>query len=108
MRHGTALRGPDHAELQRFTERRLAPVLEHDARRKNKLLPTLQALCEHGWHKADAARALHLQRQALYHRAERIERLLAADLNDPSTRLGLELALRARQHIGTEPPPAGH
>ena len=94
----------DHPELQRFTERRLAPVLEHDARRKNKLLPTLQTLCEHGWHKAETARALHLQRQALYHRAERIERLLDADLTNPSTRLSLELALRARQHTASEPP----
>jgi purine catabolism regulator len=90
----------DSPDLRRFTERRLAPLLDHDARRKNKLLPTLQALCEHGWQKAPAARALHLQRQALYHRIERIERLLSADLSDPRTRLGLELAVRARRHAG--------
>jgi len=88
----------DSAELQRFVQRRLAPLIDHDSRRKNKLLPTLQALCEHGWHKAAAARALHLQRQALYHRTEHIERLLAADLDDPRTRLGLELSVRALQH----------
>jgi purine catabolism regulator len=88
----------DIAELQRFAQRRLGPLLEHDARRKNKLLPTLEALCENGWHKAQAARALHLQRQALYHRMERIERLLVADLSHPATRLGLDLAVRARRH----------
>jgi purine catabolism regulator len=91
----------DSAELQRFVQRRLGPLLDHDARRKNKLLPTLEALCEHGWQKAQAARALHLQRQALYHRMERIDRLLAADLSHPATRLGLELAVRARQHTAT-------
>jgi len=89
----------DSAELCRFGQRRLAPLLDHDARRKNKLLPTLEALCEHGWQKAAAARDLHLQRQALYHRTERIERLLAADLSDPRTRLGLELAIRARRQV---------
>jgi purine catabolism regulator len=91
----------DSAELQRFAQRRLGPLLDHDARLKNKLLPTLEALCEHGWQKAQAARALHLQRQALYHRMERIERLLAADLSHPATRLGLELAVRARRHTAT-------
>ena len=90
------------AELQRFIQRRLGPLLDHDAHRKNKLLPTLQALCDHGWHKAEAARTLHLQRQALYHRTERIERLLAVDLNDPPTRLGLELAVRARRHTAAD------
>jgi PucR family transcriptional regulator, purine catabolism regulatory protein len=88
----------DSPELQRFAQRRLGPLLDHDARRKNKLLPTLEALCEHSWHKAESARALHLQRQALYHRMERIERLLAADLNHPVTRLGLELAVRVLRH----------
>lgn len=88
----------DDAHLRGFADRRLAPVLEHDARRKNALLPTLERLCEHGWHKADTARALHLQRQALYHRVERIEKLLDADLSDPETRLGIELAIRARRY----------
>jgi purine catabolism regulator len=95
-----ALREDDR--LQGFVDRRLAPLVEHDRQRKNVLLPTLERLCEHGWHKADTARALHLQRQALYHRAERIERLLDADLSDPETRLGLELAVRARRYA-TEP-----
>jgi purine catabolism regulator len=95
----------DSAELQRFIQCRLGPLLDHDTHRKNKLLPTVQALCAHGWHKAEAARALHLQRQALYHRTERIERLLAADLNDPPTRLGLELAVRARRHTAADTDP---
>ncbi len=90
----------DSPDLRHFGHRRLAPLLDHDSRRKNKLLPTLEALCEHGWQKAATARALHLQRQALYHRCERIERLLAANLDDPRTRLGLELAVRARRHAG--------
>jgi purine catabolism regulator len=88
----------DSPDLRRFAERRLAPLLDHDVRRKNKLLPTLDALCEHNWQKAAAARALHLQRQALYHRVERIARLLAADLEDPRTRFGLELAVRAHRN----------
>jgi purine catabolism regulator len=70
-------------------------VIEHDGVRAAVLLPTLEALCEHHWHKARAARALHIQRQSLYARMARLTRVLGADLDDPETRLGLELAVRA-------------
>jgi purine catabolism regulator len=83
--------------LTTFVGQRLGPLLEHDAHRKHTLLPTLEAFCTHGGHKAETARALHLGRQALYHRLGRIEDLLGADLEDEDTRLGLHLALRARR-----------
>lgn len=90
----------DHAALTTFVGHRLGPLLDHDERRKHKLLPTLEAFCTFGGHKADTARALHLGRQALYHRLGRIEDLLQADLEDEDTRLGLHLALRARRING--------
>jgi PucR family transcriptional regulator, purine catabolism regulatory protein len=83
--------------LATFVGHRLGPLLEHDAHRKHTLLPTLEAFCSSGGHKAETARALHLGRQALYHRLARIEDLLGADLEDEDTRLGLHLALRARR-----------
>lgn len=89
----------DDAELIRFVRRRLGRLLEHDERRKHQLLPTLEALCAHGWRKTDAARALHLNRQALYSRLERIETLLDVDLSDPEQTLSLHLALRALPHL---------
>ncbi|HTE62760.1 MAG TPA: PucR family transcriptional regulator [Solirubrobacteraceae bacterium] len=92
-----ALRGD--APLRAFVEQRLAPVVAHDRTRAAKLLPTLEALCEHRWHKAGTARALAISRQTLYPRIERLEQLLAADLEDPETRLGLELSVRARRHL---------
>lgn len=83
--------------LTTFVGHRLGPLIEHDAHRKHKLLPTLEAFCTYGGHKAETARALHLGRQALYHRLGRIESLLGADLEDEDTRLGLHLALRAKR-----------
>jgi purine catabolism regulator len=91
-------------QLQAFARRRLAPVLDHDRDRAAALLPTLQALCARHWHKAAAARALGIQRQSLYARIARLERVLAADLDDPETRLGLELAVRALAVRAPEPP----
>ena len=87
----------EDARLAEFVDQRIGPVLDHDTRRAAKLLPTLEALCAHQWRKSETARALHLERQSLYPRLLRIERLLCCDLDDPDTRLGLELAVRARQ-----------
>lgn len=85
----------DDERVRRFVERRLRPVLDHDQRRMAKLMPTLEALCDTGWKKAETARLLHMNRQSLYPHVHRIERLLQADLDDPQTRLGLELAVQA-------------
>jgi PucR family transcriptional regulator, purine catabolism regulatory protein len=90
----------DHEGLHRFAQRRLAPVLEHDRRRKAKLLPTLETYLAHGGRKAETARALHLERQSLYHRLGRIQELLGEDLDDEDTRLGLHLALRTLRYAG--------
>jgi purine catabolism regulator len=81
--------------LGAFVTRNLGPLLEHDRDRKLALLPTLLALCEHGGHKAEAARTLHVHRQALYHRLARIEALLETDLSDPARLTTLHVALRA-------------
>lgn len=81
--------------LDQFVRRNLGPLLAHDRQHKLALLGTLQALCANGGHKAQAARALHLHRQALYHRISRIEALLGADLADPARLTTLQVALRA-------------
>jgi purine catabolism regulator len=86
-------------ELAALVTRRLGPLIEHDRRRRHALLPTLEALCANGGRKAETARALHLNRQALYHRIERIERLLAVDLSDPTELLTLHLAVEARRYV---------
>ncbi|HEV3034111.1 MAG TPA: PucR family transcriptional regulator [Solirubrobacteraceae bacterium] len=91
---GLLLRLRGDARLQQFAALRLAPLLEHDRRRTSKLMPTLRALCSQRWHKSEAARVLHLNRQSLYPRLERIQELLGVDLESRDDRLALELALR--------------
>ena len=89
----------DSDDLAAFVERVLGPLLEHDRQRKLVLLPTLEALLANGGAKAETARALHLNRQALYHRLTRIEQLLGADLSDADQLLTLHVALYARQYV---------
>jgi purine catabolism regulator len=86
-------------ELAGFVERTLGTLLDHDARRKLRLVPTLEALLRNGGRKAETARALHLNRQALYHRLTRIEQLLGVDLGDASQLLTLHVALEARRQL---------
>lgn len=83
----------DDPTLRAYSNRTLAPVLEHDSRRPSApLLPTLEALCDHGWSKAEAARALHVERQSVYPRVARLEQLLGADLGDPREQAALDVA----------------
>jgi PucR family transcriptional regulator, purine catabolism regulatory protein len=90
--------GRDDAGLAAFSQRVLGTLVAHDRQRKLVLLPTLEALLANGGRKAETARALHLNRQALYHRLTRIEELLGVDLNDPEQLLTLHVALLARQY----------
>ncbi len=92
----------DDPAVDEFLEGRLGPLRRHDEQRKRPLLPTLQALCDTGWSKTEAARALHLTRQALYRRVERIEGLLDVDLGDPEQALAVQLALLASTHERTK------
>jgi len=91
----------DQADLRAFAQARLAPLADH--RRGEQLIATLDAYFASGGRKADAARALHLERQSLYHRLRRIEELLGVDLADGRTRFELQLALEARRAASPTP-----
>lgn len=86
--------GPD---LARFVESELRLLLEHDERRRPKLVPTLRAYLAHAGRKADAARALGIQRRTLYQRMATIESLLGRDIDDQQTRTRLTLALQGHE-----------
>lgn len=85
----------DGPELATFVETELGALLDHDAGLRSPLLPTLRALLAHDGNRAEAARALHLERRSLYYRIERIEKILGRSLNDHDVKLGLSVALRA-------------
>jgi purine catabolism regulator len=89
----------DQEELAAFVDQMLGPLIAHDGRRKHQLLPTLEALCAHGGRKAETARTLHLNRQALYDRIARLQQVLAVDVADAHVLLSLHLALQARRHL---------
>jgi purine catabolism regulator len=85
----------DAPELHAFVDEQLGPLLSDGSARSRALLETLEAYLAAGGRKAQAARALHLERQSLYLRLRRIEELLGVSLEDEDAVLGLHLALRA-------------
>ncbi|WP_344119193.1 PucR family transcriptional regulator [Streptomyces blastmyceticus] len=87
-------------DLAAFVDRVIGPLIAHDRTSRPALLPTLETYLAHAGRKAETARELHLNRQTLYDRLARIARLLGTDLEDPQTALSLNLALRARRHVG--------
>jgi purine catabolism regulator len=82
-------------ELLAFARDQLGPLFEERDPRSRELLRTLEAYLASSGRKAETARTLHLTRQSLYLRLDRLRRLLGVDLDDPDVLLSLHLALRA-------------
>jgi purine catabolism regulator len=81
-----------------FYEEVLGPLLEYDRRTDNELVNTLETYFACNGNLSEAARRLHLHRNSLLYRLERIQEVLQTDLEDADTRLSLQVALKMR-HI---------
>jgi purine catabolism regulator len=81
-------------ELARYIEDELGPLLKHDAKATNPLLPTLRTYLACDGNKSQTAQALYVQRRTLYYRLDRITKLLGRSLDDPDTRQALIFAVR--------------
>jgi purine catabolism regulator len=77
-----------------FVRRTLGPILEHDEQRNSQLLHTLTVWLDSGCNTAQAARELHLERQSMYHRLQRIFDLCGGDPRGTGRLAGLHLATR--------------
>jgi purine catabolism regulator len=94
------LSGP---ELANFVESELGGLIAHDESHNSELIATLDAYLQSNGSKAAAAQLLHLQRRSVYYRLTRIEELLGRDIDTPSNRARLFLALRAREMLDARP-----
>ena len=91
----------DNPELRAFQRDVLGPLEASDATRRSEFVRTLDAFLRAGGNHMRAARDLNVHRNTLIYRLERIQELLGgADLEDPETRLNLQLALTIRAAIG--------
>ena len=72
----------------------LAPLLAQPLRKASESIATLRAYLDSGKSVSATADRLHLHRNTVRYRIDRIEQLLAIDLADPDERLLLELCCR--------------
>lgn len=91
----------DNPELRAFQRDVLGPLETSDATRRSEFVRTLDAFLRAGANHMRAARDLNVHRNTLIYRLERIQELLGGvDLEDPETRLNLQLALKIRAALG--------
>jgi len=82
--------------LAAFRSEHLGPLEAYDRESGADLVGTLRAFFAARSSPTLAAKQLHLHRNSLLYRLQRIRELTGLDFEDPETRLALEVALRAR------------
>ncbi len=84
------------AELRRFYEETLGPLVAYDRAHAADLVLTLEAFFRENANASQTARALNVHRNTLAYRLQRIAEITGLDLADPEARLVLQLALKVR------------
>jgi purine catabolism regulator len=86
----------DSEELVEFYNRTLGPLVQYDAGHNTELVQTLETFFAHHGNASQTAETLHLHRNSLLYRLERIGEIAGLDLNDADDRFSLQLALKIR------------
>ena len=81
--------------LASYVAQHLGPILEEDARKNSDLFKTLKVYLESNGSKKSVADELHIVRQSLYYRLEKMKELLGEDYMCTHNRLTLQLAIQA-------------
>lgn len=91
------LRRADATGLDELARRMIGPLISWDADHGSRLVHTLEVFLRNGCSPTRTAAALHLGRQSLYQRIERIEALLGHDVTGPDLLPALLLAVTAQR-----------
>jgi PucR family transcriptional regulator, purine catabolism regulatory protein len=91
------LRRADATGLDELATRMIGPLISWDGDHGSKLVHTLEVFLRNGCSPTRTAAALHLGRQSLYQRIERIEALLGHDVSGPDLLPALLLAVTAQR-----------
>lgn len=89
----------DHSDLEEIVYEYLAPLIMHDQKCNGELMMTLKTYLNCNGSKQETAKQLFIVRQTLYHRLERIEKLIGKDYMKPDRRLALEFMVSAYDYL---------
>lgn len=87
----------DSPELAAFCQEIIGTLIEYDRAQGTDLIETLTAYFAHKGNLSQTAEALFVHRNTLLYRMERIREISGLDLDNPETRLSIQLALRAHR-----------
>ena len=80
----------------------LGKLLEYDNRQGGDLLHTLEGYFNENGHLSHTAEHLHIHRNTLQYRLNRISELTGLDMTQPDTRLAIQLAVKAKRLLDGE------
>lgn len=81
-------------ELALFYADTIGVLVEHERTRRSRLVPTLRALLNQNGNVSRTAEVLGIHRNTLLQRIERIEAITGMNLDEPDSRLNLQLGLK--------------
>jgi len=88
-----------HEDLQEVVFEYLQPVITYDETYNAKLMETLKIYLACNGSKQETAKRLYIVRQTLYHRIEKLEKLLGEDFMEPEKRLAIEFMIMAYEYL---------
>lgn len=84
-----------HPELAAFCNETLGNLIDYDTAHNSSLIQTLAAYFAHHGNLSQTAEALYIHRNTLQYRMDRIAEISGFDLDNPETRLAVQLAIKA-------------
>jgi purine catabolism regulator len=87
----------DHPDLRSFLQETLGPILSHE--NSDELVATLEEFFAHNGNLSQTAEALFIHRNTLTYRMDRLASTAQLDLENPDTRLAVQLALCIRRML---------
>ena len=94
----------DPAELQRFHEETIAPLLAYDEQYETELVKTLESFLDEDGSVSRTAQRLFTHRHTIRYRLERVRELTGLDVSSTDGRERLGLGLKAMRVLGIMPP----
>lgn len=88
-----------HLDLNEIVQEYLEPVISHDRKYNGKLMETLKTYLECSGSKQETAKRLYVVRQTLYHRIEKLEKLLGKDFMNHEKRLAIEFMVHSHEFL---------
>jgi purine catabolism regulator len=92
----------EHPDLVSFCNETLGALTKYDTEQHSNLLETLEAFFAHHGNLSQTAESLFIHRNTLQYRLERIAEIASIDLDNPETRLALQLAIKAHRLLNSK------